>query len=139
LTASVPLGAAAPPLPADVTVIVTNLRNDRGVVRACLTNQAEKFPACDDPVRSFTAIGDASDTVTLTFRDVPPGRYAVALLHDENGNGKADRAAMMIPTEGFGFSRDAQVRFGPPRFREAAFDVLGGTRKELVITMRYLL
>ena len=107
MTASVPLGAAAPPPAADVTVVVTNLRNDRGVVRACLTNQAEKFPTCDDPARSFTAVGAASDSVTLTFRDVPPGRYAVALLHDENGNGQADRAGMMNPTSDYSRARPA--------------------------------
>lgn len=140
MSAAALLGAA-PPMPpaAEVTVIATKLRNDRGVVRACLTSQAEKFPSCNDPARSFQATGAAGGQVKLVFRDVPPGRYAVALLHDENGNGKADRAAMMIPTEGFGFSRDAKVRFGPPRFRDAAFDVAAGDSEELIITMRYLL
>lgn len=135
------LGAVAPQAKrgADVTVIAKNLRNDHGLVRACLTNQADRFPRCEDPARSFQVVGQASDTVTLTFRDIPPGRYAVALLHDENGNGKADRAAMMIPKEGFGFSRDAKVRFGPPRFGEAAFDVAAGEREQLIIKMRYML
>ena len=124
---------AVPPVDRDalgdaaVTVVARNLRNDHGVVRACLTNQADRFPTCDDPERSFKMVRQASGTVTLVFHHVPPGRYAVALLHDENGNGKADRAAMMIPKEGFGFSRDAKVRFGPPRFGAAAFDVARGT------------
>lgn len=140
VTAAALIGAIAPvPSGADVTVVAKNLRNDRGVVRACLTNQAERFPTCDDPERSFKAVGDAAGTVTLVFHDVPPGRYAVALLHDENGNGKADRAAMMIPKEGFGFSRDAKVRFGPPRFGEAAFDVVAGGHEQQVIRMRYML
>lgn len=123
----------------EVTVVAKNLRNDRGVVRACLTGRADRFPTCDDPARSYTAVGQAAGTVTLVFSDVAPGRYAIALLHDENGNGKADRAAMMIPTEGFGFSRDAKVRFGPPRFGAAAFDVAVGERQEQVIRMRYML
>ncbi len=124
---------------ADVTIVAKNLRNDRGLVRACLTNQADRFPTCDDPERSFKVVGQASGTVTLVFNDVPPGRYAVALLHDENGNGKADLAAMMIPKEGFGFSRDAKVRFGPPRFGAAAFDVVAGAQEQLIIRMRYML
>lgn len=134
-------GAAAPiaPQPAEVTVVAKNLRNARGVVRACLTGQADRFPSCDDPARSFTVVGQASSSVTLIFRDVPPGRYAIALLHDENGNGKADRAVMMIPKEGFGFSRDAKVRFGPPRFGEAAFEVAAGAHEQLAIKMRYML
>ncbi len=140
LSAAVLLGAVPPaPSGADITVVAKNLRNQDGVVRACLTDQAERFPTCDDPAHSFKVMSQATGTVTLVFRDVPAGRYAVALLHDENSNGKADRAAMMIPKEGFGFSRDAKVRFGPPRFREAAFDVVDGANEELVIRMRYIL
>jgi uncharacterized protein (DUF2141 family) len=45
----------------------------------------------------------------------------------------------MIPREGFGFSRDARVRFGPPKFGEAAFEVVPGARETLVIRMRYML
>ena len=120
-------------------MIATDLRNAHGVVRACMTNESDHFPSCNDPATSYNVVGDAAGKVTLTFRDVKPGRYAIALLHDENRNGKADRAAMMIPKEGFGFSRDAKVRFGPPRFGEAAFDVAPGANEKLVIRMRYLL
>ncbi|WP_375290318.1 DUF2141 domain-containing protein [Qipengyuania sp.] len=136
------MGAAPPamaPVTADVTVVAVNLRNDNGVVRACLTNAADHFPKCENPADSMNLVREAAGTVKMTFSGVAPGRYAVALLHDENDNGKADRAAMMIPTEGFGFSRDAKVRFGPPKFRDAAFDVEPGADEKLVIRMRYLL
>ena len=138
LAAAVSIGAA-PPSPADVVVTATGLRNAKGVVRACMTSEADHFPSCASPDTSYNTVSDAGGTVTLTFRGVKPGRYAIALLHDENANGKADRAAMMIPTEGFGFSRDAKVRFGPPKFRAAAFDVAPGASEKLVIRMRYLL
>lgn len=133
------VGGANPETPADVTVVVTGLRNDRGVVRACMTRTAERFPNCDSAATSYNAVTKAAGGASLTFRDVKPGRYAIALLHDENGNGKADRAAMMIPTEGFGFSRDAKVRFGPPRFDAAAFDVAAGSSERIAIRMRYML
>ena len=55
----------------------------------------------------------ARSDMVLEFTDVPPGTYAIALLHDENGNGRADRV-LMVPREGFGFSRNAPVRMGPP-------------------------
>ena len=133
------LGGASPPTASDVTITATGLRNHKGVVRACMTGEVAHFPSCKNPAASYQAIGDAAGSVTLTFKNVAPGRYAIALLHDENGNGKADRAAMMIPKEGFGFSRDAKVRFGPPKFGEAAFDVAPGAREKLTIRMRYLL
>lgn len=139
LGAAALLGAASPPATSDVTVVATGLRNANGVVRACMTNQADHFPSCKNPATSYQVVGDAADRVTLAFKGVKPGRYAIALLHDENANGKADRAAMMIPKEGFGFSRDAKVRFGPPKFGEAAFEVTPGGDEKLVIHMRYLL
>lgn len=131
------LGAGAPPpAPASATVTVTvkGVRNAKGVIRACMTDKARGFPAkCSD----HRLVVPAAGTVQLTFPDVPPGRYAIALLHDENGNGKADRALGMMPKEGFGFSRDAKVRMGPPSFDDAAFEV-SGTDSAQVIHMRYM-
>lgn len=130
---------AAPPATSDVTIAASGLRSAKGLVRACMTGEASHFPSCRNSALSYNAVGEAAGSVTLTFHDVKPGRYAIALLHDENGNGKADRAAMMIPKEGFGFSRDAKVRFGPPKFGAAAFDVAPGARETLTIRMRYML
>jgi len=45
---------------------------------------------------------------------------------------------MMIPREGYAFSRDAPVRLGPPSFDQAAFAVGAGTTRQTV-KMRYLL
>jgi uncharacterized protein (DUF2141 family) len=139
LSAPALLGAASAPATSDVIITATGLRNAHGVVRACMTGEAAHFPSCKNPAVSYDLVGDAAASVTLTFRDVKPGRYAIALLHDENANGKADRASMMIPKEGFGFSRDAKVRFGPPKFGAAAFDVAPGAKEKLVIRMRYML
>ena len=132
-------GAALPAQPAsNITVTVTNLRSNEGVVRACITTQSKEFPKCDDDGTSINVVAPAAGSVTLNFKHVTPGRYAIALLHDENNNGKADRALMMMPTEGYGFSRDAKVRMGPPKFDDAAFDVIGAPIFQ-TIKMRYML
>ena len=141
--AALALGAGAPPPAAEdgarVTVTITNLRNADGVIRACMTTQEKSFPKCRGVAGAHAAKVDAREgTVTLTFDHVKPGRYAIALLHDENENGKADRALGMMPKEGFGFSRDAKVRMGPPDFADAAFDI-GTEDRALTIRMRYML
>ena len=74
--------------------------------------------------------------MVLDFGEVPSGTYAIALIHDENGNGKLDKRLIM-PAEGFGFSRNAPVRFGPPSFASAAFAVDGDEQRQ-TIRMRYL-
>ncbi len=134
--------AAAAPAGTDgatITVTVTGLRNAEGVVRACMTSDEDRFPRCRGVPGAYGATTAAqAGSVTFTFTGVKPGRYAIALLHDENGNGKADRALGMMPKEGFGFSRDAKVRMGPPRFSEAAFDI-GSENRALTIHMRYML
>ncbi len=136
------IGAAALLLPAatpasDVTVTASGLRSEKGVVRACMTADPVRFPRCTGDAASYRVTVPAGATVKLTFRNVAPGRYAIALLHDENANGKADRALSMIPKEGFGFSRDAPVRMGPPKFDAAAFRVDNGSAQS--IHMRYML
>lgn len=123
---------------ADITVTATDLRSSKGVVRACMTSNPKNFPKCRGDANAHSLIVAASKSVTFTFRDVKPGRYAIALLHDENNNGKADRALMMMPKEGFGFSRDAKVRMGPPKFKNAAFDVTAQDQSQS-IRMRYML
>ena len=130
-------GMSAPPK-RDITVSITNMRSSEGVVRACITKDRNTFPNCRKDPAAMRKVVDAGESVTLTFTDVEAGAYAIVLLHDENDNGKADRAMGMMPKEGFGFSRDARVRMGPPSFDDAVFD-FDGTDAALTIRMRYML
>ena len=120
----------------DVKVTVTDLRSAKGKVLACLTTKAKAFPNCDKDKDAYSVTVNAAKTTTFTFRGVTPGTYAISLLHDENSNGKADRT-LLIPKEGFGFSRDAKLRMGPPSFKSAAFKV-GEASVHQRIRMRYL-
>lgn len=134
--AAVVLGGVAP-AGQDVSIVVDGLRNDRGLVRACLTTNAALFPNCkDDPQAHKLDVRAVTGQVLLDFGRVPPGTYAFALIHDENSNGRID-TTLMVPREGFGFSRDAKVRFGPPRFSAAAFPV-GSEPVRQTVRVRYL-
>jgi len=130
------LGATPPPT-GEVSVALTGLRSTKGLVQVCLTRDAQAFPDCrKDPAGRRLTLA-ASEAGSFSFAALPAGRYAVALLHDENANGRADMA-LLLPREGFGFSRDAAVSFGPPRFGKAAFAV-GEAEVTMPIRMRYLL
>lgn len=132
-------GAPAPQDTHSVKVTITNLRNADGVVLACMTQSNRSFPKCRDvPGTKAAKVAAHEGALTLTFTDVKPGKYAIAVLHDENDNGKADRALGMMPKEGFGFSRDAPVRMGPPSFKDAVFDMADKDRA-MTIKMRYML
>lgn len=137
LIAALVAGSALASPAEDLGVTVTNLRSSKGKVLACLTARADTFPHCEKDPQARKLIVPAAPEVHLDFGIVPDGRYAVSVIHDENGNGKLD-TTLIIPREGFGFSRDAPVRMGPPRFEKAAFDV-NGHGGRLALKMRYLL
>jgi len=132
--------AASPPEPVaaphDLTVTVEGLRSQRGQVLVCLTANPRAFPDCAKDARAHKRSVPASQAQTIVFADLAEGTYAVSLLHDENGNGKPDMALMM-PKEGFGFSRNPAIRFGPPAFARAAF-AMGGAARHETIRMRYM-
>lgn len=125
------------PAMTDVTVAITDMRSTRGNVLACLTENAKAFPDCDKDPDAHKLTVEARSGLVLNFGLVPQGHYAISVVHDENDNGKLD-TALMIPREGFGFSRDAPVRMGPPRFERAAFTT-SSAQTHLTIRMRYIL
>ena len=119
----------------DLSLDVAKLRSARGMIRICLTAVPANFPKCTDDARAVTR------SIPATTRDVsftlPRGDYAIAVIHDENGNGKLDTFAG-IPREGFGFSQNPTITFGPPSFKAARFTISGQTDAQQV-KMQYLL
>jgi uncharacterized protein (DUF2141 family) len=132
------MAAAVPVQAGEVVITVTDLRSAKGVVRACMTTRADIFPKCIKDASAHRTVVPANGKVEIRFTGVKPGQYAIALLHDENDNGKADRAMGMMPKEGYGFSRDAPVKMAPPKFKDAVFTMGEGTSK-VTIKMRYFL
>jgi uncharacterized protein (DUF2141 family) len=70
--------------------------------------------------------------------DAPQGTYALAVLHDEDGNERLDRAAFGVLREGIGASNGAVRRLGPPRFEDAKF-TLGPGGRTMTIELKYWL
>lgn len=128
------LGATAPT--ASVDLQVYGLRNDRGLVHVCLTRIPAHFPGCEqDPDAVTRTIAAASPETAVG--QLPPGIYAIALFHDENSNRKLDKF-MGVPREGFGFSRNPVVRFGPPKFEQVDIKLESGLTRQLV-RVQYIL
>lgn len=129
------LGGASEP--GSVDAAVSGLRSTKGQVLACLTSRPDRFPDCQQDPHARRLTVAASQAGELRFADLPSGDYAIALIHDENGNNKLD-TIMGIPKEGFGFSRNPAIRFGAPKFAAAQFSVTSGSVDEGV-RLRYLL
>lgn len=131
-----PAASPAASLAGSLEIDVAGMRSARGLIRVCLTADPRNFPGCLDDKRAVTRSVPASQRI-IRFDDLPPGKYAAALIHDENSNAKLD-TLLGIPREGFGFSRNPPIGFGPPRFTAAEF-ALGGVAETQQVTMRYML
>jgi len=127
------LAGAAPVTRLDVAV--DNVRSSKGLIRICLTADPDNFPGCVDDANALTRTIPAAMR-TISFPGLPQRGYALAVIHDENSNARLDTIAG-IPREGYGFSNNAAVRFGPPRFAAARFAVAGDAEMQQV-RMRYI-
>lgn len=128
------LAAALAQAAGSITFEVSNVRNARGkvLVAVCRQNQFLKTD-CDYNGEAQARPG----IVTVIVRDVPAGDYAAQVFHDENGNEETDQGFLGIPKEGVGFSRDARISFGPPRWRDAHF-IHAGRPGTLRLRLRYM-
>jgi uncharacterized protein (DUF2141 family) len=111
---------------ANLTVDVSGLRNYKGKVVLAMwadVDASDKFPdlsgiqirderdnalPCDfsrAKVCRRTVDSLQHLTVSYTFREVPVGKYAVFVFHDENNNGLLDTGLFNRPLEARGFSQ----------------------------------
>lgn len=58
----------------------------------------------------------------LIVKDVPPGRFAIQLFQDSNGNGRLDLSPRGIPLEPVGFSGNPSLFTGKPAPKHAQFE-----------------
>lgn len=135
MAAPVLIGADTPP--GVLSVELTGLRNAKGTLMLCLSAAPKHFPDCRADPAARTMSVPAAKAEKLVFNGVAAGTYALSVMHDENGNLKLD-TMMSIPREGFGFSRNPVVRFGPPKFKDVRFAMPAGPHSE-PIKMRYFL
>jgi uncharacterized protein (DUF2141 family) len=121
----------------NLSVEIDGFKNQQGQVCASIFGSNQGFPNDSDRViqRQCTKITDIP--VKLTFENLPAGNYAVAVMHDSNGDLKLNRNSLRMPTEGFGFSKNPEVRTSAPKFNDAAI-LLAGPNTTIQIHLKYL-
>lgn len=120
---------------ASLSVQISSIKQPKGKILYSLYNSEWGFP--DQPAMAYRYGSiPVSDTKTiLNLGSLPPGEYALAIIHDANGNGKLDMNALGIPTESVGFSNNVMGAFGPPKFQRARFSVRIG-KNDMNIKLR---
>jgi uncharacterized protein (DUF2141 family) len=135
--ATLPAIALGEPSCPGIHVKVLDIRNSTGTVACALFEAPDGFPAeYLHFATNMMVIKVRATRACCDFEDIPPGTYALAVVHDENMNGKLDTNLLGIPKEGYGFSNDAKALLGPPSFSAASFPY-DGQNLELTISLRY--
>jgi uncharacterized protein (DUF2141 family) len=104
---------------------ITNLRNNNGFVLVSLFKEKEGFPDNSEKAVKKLKLGISNKKASIILKDITPGIYAIAILHDENNDQKMNSNSLGIPKEGYGFSNNVFGVFGPPSFRKASFTYSG--------------
>jgi uncharacterized protein (DUF2141 family) len=119
-----------------LNIQVTGFRNNTGTAGSLVFPSPAGWP--DNITKTIVHGGFpiANRQAQLQFQ-VPAGRYAVVVIHDENSNMKLDRNFFGIPREGFGFSNNPRVSFSTPSFQSAVIPVAcPATQIEIKLTYK---
>ena len=120
-----------------IEVVFRGLRNSLGKVTCYLFRGKDGFPENKDKTVAVLSVPIADKQAKVVFSNLPPGEYAVAILHDENENKAMDYNFIGMPKEGWAFSNLPSGVFRKPKFDECAFK-LDCPKKTVVVNMTYM-
>lgn len=120
-----------------IHVKILDIRSSTGAVACALFESSVGFPTeYLHAATQIMVIKVRDRQARCDFEDIAPGRYALAVVHDENMNGKLDVNWLGIPQEGYGFSNDASALLGAPSFTAASFPY-DGRILEMTVALSY--
>ncbi len=121
----------------NLNIEIEGIRNDIGLIRLAFFSNEEQFKS-ETPI--FEKIIESSNSkdghLSITYNDIKPGQYGIALLHDEDKNGKMTYS-LCIPSEGFGFSNYSHKGLTKPSFIDFCF-IYGNSEKTIKIRVKYI-
>ncbi len=117
-----------------LTIKVTGAANDVGLIMLAVYDSESKFSHRSDAVfSSMLPIINGEAICEIPISQLPD-QFAVAVYHDENADLSLNRNHLGIPTERYGFSRNARGSTGAPTFKQAMIKrPEAGTTIDLVI------
>lgn len=118
---------------ASLTVKVTNIAGKKGYVEIGLYNNKDKFLKVGKTYKMIRVKVKGS-VVTHKFTNLKPGKYAMSIYHDKNGDKKCNKNMFGIPTESYCFSNNYVPRFSKPSFSDCGFSL----KKARLLTIKML-
>jgi uncharacterized protein (DUF2141 family) len=120
-----------------IKIIVTNLHTNNGHVLISLFKSDDGYPDNPDKAIRQGRLIIKDRKAWVIFTGLPAGKYAAAILHDENDDLKMNKNFFGLPKEGYGFSNNAMGTFGPPSFNKASFFHSNNITTEIFIKTKH--
>lgn len=117
------------------TVILSGLDKKQGTLYIAWYDKEINFKKQVDPVFTQSLVIDEKEQVSVAFENIAAGRYAIAVLLDQDGNKKMSTNLLGIPREKYGFSNNVYPAFRAANWKEASFE-LTDTDGEIRIRMK---
>jgi uncharacterized protein (DUF2141 family) len=108
----------------EIVVKITNINSNSGKIYVALYDSETSFLGKGYKSIIGTIENNACEVV---FKEIPNGIYAISLFHDENDNNKMDSNFLGIPKEDYGCSNNARGFMGPPKWKDAKFEILNNS------------
>lgn len=104
-----------------ISLEVINTESNDGQLIVYLHNNPKDYPKNKDKAFKVIKAKITNNKATIIFDNIPYGKYAIAVHHDENGDNKVDKNFVGMPSEDFAASNNATGFMGPPSFEDASF------------------
>ncbi len=104
----------------EISVTVENIQSDTGSLLFGVYSEKTFLKAKPE----YYAQSEISDGIaSVTFKDLPPGTYAISCFHDKNNNSQMDFEPTGMPLEPYGISNNNLNPNGPPVWEDAKFEL----------------
>lgn len=120
----------APAAAGELRATVANVKPHGGTVMVGLYASPDTYTR--DERMAGVQLAPLGGTVTAVFAGLPPGRYALAVFQDADGDGRLSTNLVGIPTEPYGFANNPAAAFGKPGFDVVAVTVGDGVTETAV-------
>lgn len=119
-----------------ITVKVAGFHGTVGNLQVMVWKGPEGFPTEPEKAVAHKVVPVTGPRMEVTFSGLARGSYAVAAYQDVNGNGKLDRSLLGWPVEPVGASNGATGVMGPPKFKDAVFELRPSSSQTIELTLK---
>ena len=120
----------------DLRILVTGIGSDKGEINCALYAKDKGFPVRDGGVVQTKRYRAVPPMLTCTFDDVEPGRYAVAVTHDEDGDAEIDANFEDDSEEAWGVTKNVRPGNRVPKFSEATIYLSEGALSDYEVAIQ---